>query len=331
VWTATLRLTLWVVDASVSFGSGAQCSYTFTWRTSAACALEDTSEPELPTPTACDVVDVDNAVRYDLTALARPKGSWVVVAGEYLYAINVCEPVQGISLCGTTAGACQLKPGNSTFAKNMGVPARPPELTSGTLVLHYSNGDACHNGASTRSTTILFSCDERGRVGQPAFVQETEDCEYVFAWTTAAACPEKLVSPCQLSVGAQQYDLHGLQRTAATGGKNFRVDHTDGFEAHAHEMVMNVCGKLLSADSHCREGVTVCEWEKDRPSQSRSLGTVPALTATSTGLLAVYTDGDLCETGGLVTTLVNYICDASAGIGKPKYGRPRTVCVCVYK
>ena len=43
----------------------------------------------------------------------------------------------------------------------------------------------------------------------------------------------------------------------------------------------------------------------------------------STGLFAVYADGDMCETGGRITTAVNYICDTGAGIGQPKYARAR--------
>ena len=263
---------------------------------------------------------MDKALRYDLTALSVARGSWLATSEEYLYAINVCEPVQGIAQCGTATGACQLKPLEPGFAKNLGVSATSPEISQGTLVLRYRNGDACHDGAFSRSTTIFFECDPTGALGNPHFVQETDECEYIFEWTTGAACPEKLSSPCSLTVGTDVYDLSKLQRTAATGGKNFRVDQSaEAADDHPHDIAMNVCGKLLASDSPCRDGVALCEWETGNAAATRSLGSLPTLLPTSTGVLAVYEDGDMCENGGRVTTAVNYICDASAGTGSPKY------------
>ena len=295
-----------------------QCGYTFAWRTSAACPQTDSTVPTVPTPTSCETIDVPNGLRYDLTALAKATGNWLVQAGEYLYAINVCEAVHGLSLCGDSAGACQLKPSNTSFAKVLGHAATAPELSQGSLVMRFLNGDKCH-GTYDRSTVIFFQCDPFGKMGKPTFLQETDDCEYVFEWTTAAACPEKLASPCQLEVGSTTYDLSKLHRSNSAGVTNWRVSHPLLHEDVEHEMAINVCGGLVTSDNPCREGVAVCEWNADAPAVSRSLGSVPVLVPTPNGVVATFTDGDVCESGARVTTMVNYICDTSAGQGSPVY------------
>lgn len=295
-----------------------KCGYTFEWLTSAACAVADTT-PTQPTPTTCEYIDTGRGLRYDLTALAKPRGGWMVYPGDgYKYAINVCEPVQGIAACGTTAGACQLKVNDANFGKNLGLPASAPEIFKGTLMLRYQNGDACHDGAYQRSTTIVFECDEDGGLGSPQFMQETDECEYQFVWETAAACPEKIDSPCTVSRGDKVYDLSGL---ATTSGSNWRVVYgTLDHDEISQEIAISPCGSLVNSDNPCRDGVSICQWDKANPTQTRSLGNVPTLVPTGNGVVATYSDGDGCPIeGARVVTMVNYVCDPSAEKGTPLY------------
>ena len=62
------------------------------------------------------------------------------------------------------------------------------------LSLVYNGGAKCHNGKYDRSTVINFVCpQEEDSVGEPVFIDESDDCTYFFSWHTSLVC-EHLVS-----------------------------------------------------------------------------------------------------------------------------------------
>ena len=106
--------------------------------------------------------------------------------------------------------------------KSLGVSSVTPRLLGGVVTLLYTAGPVCHAGApneSVRKTLIVFECNATAGAGTPQFVDETDDCTYVFKWATAVVCtPSKTQVPClvrDLKTG-NQYDLGVLARTSGT-------------------------------------------------------------------------------------------------------------------
>jgi hypothetical protein len=62
----------------------------------------------------------------------------------------------------------------------------------GVLYLNYSGGGKCHHGQYERNTIINFVCMEGVGDGRPVFVDETDDCTYMFSWHTELVCEEKV-------------------------------------------------------------------------------------------------------------------------------------------
>jgi len=58
--------------------------------------------------------------------------------------------------------------------------------------LTYTDGDICRHTNSTRKVIITFNCDSKKGKGNPVFLLEDDNCNYVFAWATSHACPVAL-------------------------------------------------------------------------------------------------------------------------------------------
>jgi len=217
---------------------GNQCLYIFEWDTSYACPQSNSIPPSEPKD--CMVTDPTSKLRYDLTALSLNRGflpsfpslccsvfesalplfgtgNWIVDDAEYEYLLNVCADVHDVPAC-VGHSACQTKPLDGTFVKQLGLSSGRPVIEEGVLKLKLTGGRACHGSTVQRQTTIIFSCGQTDSLGKPRFLevslylsqraviitetimimetqqQETDDCMYIFAWETSAACPENAVS-----------------------------------------------------------------------------------------------------------------------------------------
>ena len=57
------------------------------------------------------------------------------------------------------------------------------------LTLTYNNGDLCKTAQTKRTAIITFICGSSAGDGVPVFLFEDTDCNYIFEWTSAVACP----------------------------------------------------------------------------------------------------------------------------------------------
>ena len=101
-----------------------------------------------------------------------------------------------------------------------------PSLLNNNLQLFYTDGDVCYKGTANekpRTVLISFLCDALAsdETSQPVFVDETNDCTYVFQWNTPAACAPKPVDCVVRDVAnGLTYDLRPLQRYALSKADN---------------------------------------------------------------------------------------------------------------
>jgi len=286
------------------------CLYIFEWETSYACPKKaPTLQPPVE-PTDCMIVDTATKLRYDLTALSLPYSNWVVRDYEYEYLINICADVRNIPECAGHS-ACQTKPTDSTFIKQMGLSTGRPVIEDGVLKLKLTGGKSCHGGDSLRQTTIIFTCLEGESLGTPEFLEETDDCMYIFSWETSAACPESTTPTCSARDPAtKKYaDLSSLVRKE--GEKNYIAPSAMPGDSAKYEV--NICAGLIGTDHGCREGTSICQTPVGS-TVGRSLGNVGTLFAMNGDVVMRYSDGDLCP-GTLntrVTTDIYFICDENA-------------------
>jgi len=248
--------------------------YSFQWETSAACASTTTpTRPPVEPTQDCFVVDSQAKARYDLTALSRSKGNWGVMDGEYEYLLNVCASVNGIAACADHS-ACQTKPSDSGFAYPLGLSSARPVVEEGILKLKLSGGKPCHDATYQRHTTIVFTCREDGGLGIPTFLEETDDCMYIFAWETSAACPEYVASECAAQdPDTKKYvDLTSLNRKE--GQQNFVAStHVPG---DTSQYKVNLCTGLVPNDNPCHPGTSICQIQSGQ-TVGRSLGNIGML------------------------------------------------------
>ena len=145
------------------------------------------------------MTDTHSQYTFDLSPLSdlgELKVSAVSGSVNYTYGVSVC----GKSACG--GGACQYKPSDTSFSKNLGTVSNLSLAITGSdeLILTYYGGDACHNNAYNRSSVIVFSCDPHAGNGTLAFGYERSDCTYVFSWKTALVCKPAVCGCPSLSI-----------------------------------------------------------------------------------------------------------------------------------
>lgn len=109
----------------------------------------------------------------------------------------------------------------------------------GEIILTYNGGQACHDAKYTRKTSITFSCDQTGGLGQPKFVRETSDCIYQFTWVTRFACPPYRAASCTAHDPDTEktFDLSSL---AMTDNNYEEIDYTE-----KKKYIFNVCRSLV--------------------------------------------------------------------------------------
>jgi len=105
----------------------------------------------------------------------------------------VCAPIlyQGTAANKIPAGigAHQQNATNENRHYDLGRFSTELSFADGILQLTYINGDYCRTAATNRTAILTFSCVSGSGAGQPVFLYEDNDCNYVFEWETAYACP----------------------------------------------------------------------------------------------------------------------------------------------
>ena len=273
------------------------CQYTWSWRTAAACPPHDVVR--------CSVETEFGEV--DLSQLSLPDDNYPLQRddGESgVILINVCRSlVHSQANCPYQAGACWVRTeAGQVKHENLGQVQRGPLTTSddGGVYLEYKLGSICSDAASNRShiqTRINFECSDDTNT-MPELVT-SDDCNYVFRWKHAAACPIKKVEhgDCTVTnpVTGYTYDLSSLRRQKSDYNWTGVYHHLKG------SFQFNVCGPMVSGKCGGKAGV--CSANGTNFGQGNS-----DLIIEDGQLFLNYSNGDLCEAGEHKVTQINFNC-----------------------
>lgn len=274
------------------------CEYVFTWLTPFACPRHVTEGSN------CQVVDPLYKYVYDLNPLRNAKEDYNVSDGVHDYLINVCGPQ--VSSCNgeeNTSGVCQVK-GSDQYS--CGLATTSVTFHDGTLMMNFHNGTGDCKGNNTRSSKILFMCDqeESGRDG-PHFLHEDEFCTYHFFWRTRHACPPFHVVDCTVSSSdGMVYDLSELS-SPNMNEEYFSPDKSKKF-------VLNVCRSVVhSKSSRCPYNAGACLIDLKHENESINIGEVHSGPYLENGSLRLrYTRGTPCkDNSNSSETVIEFKCD----------------------
>nr|CAB3255509.1 cation-independent mannose-6-phosphate receptor [Phallusia mammillata] len=216
----------------------------FDFQTSLACQ---------PHPVDCLVTD-DFGNQFDLTPLSESIKPWTFVDDHHRsFYLSVCRPLPPVDGCtGSGFGACFVEQLDSGKFKghNLGLVQSNPEAVSnqgqGSAVsITYMGGDICKSDTKRRySTRIIFQCSQE--IGASPVLQPNGDaCEFLFTWSTPAACPVKEVKGYNCTVTDPLYhmtfDLSSLNKAT-----DYLVPAGDEWNFN-----VNICSKLKQATGEC--------------------------------------------------------------------------------
>ena len=289
-------------------------SYNVIWKTQYACHAK-----------AVPCVTSDGINKYDLSKLALAGSNWQAddnredADKDFRYFINVCRSLNPVHGCSPLASACQThKPNEHSNAKetgdfitNLGEPAAPlynKELKRLELNYTWTNGRLCHKKYQ-RKTHIRFLCDPHMGLGSPKFVEETQDCVYIFEWTSSAACPLKdTVSKefCRVTQNNYTYDLTSLMKN----------DSDYQYRSGQYDYRINVCRNLTQKcnSDHATKETAVCQTSLSGSGGHSSYPLGKANTSLVMGERSVtltYSHGLECHNHTERKTVIEFICDRS--------------------
>ena len=297
----------------VFVGETDECEYMFEWATSAVCEYQHLQGDH------CRVTDPETGSVFDFSPMA---GLLVETTGDgYTYELAVCSSPDrgGFSGCrgdGDDVGACQTDPSSRT-SFNMGTINARPFVTDAGVALEYKGGEDCHNHKFKRSTYIEFVCAVGVGAGSPEFVEELDDCSYVFRWATEYACERQTDFECVLTDSkGQEYDLSPLKLLH----DNWLVDNTA--QADEYEYILNVCHNVnpVGVAANCTGNAGACQWS-ELTHNTFNLGH-PAEPEMVNGRLQMALEGGTPCGGVPRRTVVTFECKQPTGDGHP-LGTPR--------
>jgi len=197
----------------------------------------------------------------DLRPLKKTSGDdWVAKDAKednkYIYRLNVCAPIlyagPASKPIAPNVSAHQTDIANDTKHWDLGLYNTDLTYADGIVTLRYVNGDVCRHTNDTRTAIIDFICDSSAGHGNPTFLYEDTDCNYIFEWTTKHACPTT-----KLSAGAITAIVFSCLFVAyifvVMFYKRFILGKT-GWEQIPH---YNLCKNICSAFKCCADGKTV--------------------------------------------------------------------------
>jgi insulin-like growth factor 2 receptor len=288
----------------------------------------------------CMATDYDSGATYDLSSLGRTGTNWIALDGreqnKYEYEINICRSLAHVpnNHKGCSGfGACQVSrkaDSSGGFAeKGLGVPT-PPTVNNGTLTMLMDDGVKCPDG-TPRSTKIIFTCGTR--TGSPVFLTEQGKCQYVFTWTTSAACPlgqPATSSPTDTtrSCRATDHSTGLVYDLGSLAGPVYVASNANPDESRKFEL--GICSTPVTCGSDqnavaCVDGTKVIG-TKDTTGPQYLSGVV-TLTYTSDEPCVSSVDGKPSTS----ETLIIFECDLSAGKGTPQFVHQADQCTYVFK
>ncbi|XP_023236304.1 cation-independent mannose-6-phosphate receptor-like [Centruroides sculpturatus] len=216
----------------VFVGKTVDCVYIFSMDTPAACPIKNVDGFH------CAVKIPKYEYTIDLSSLHQEIGEYRVKHKEYEYILNVCGEIKNASGKCKGAAVCQTKLSDTDFAINAGMPNSNLLYDDGVVQLIYESGKGnCHRKYN-RSTVIIFTCDSstNGAKG-PIFLEEKEDCTYVFEWPTSLVCLPYSLHQCSVDDGDFHYDLSPL----SLPDDNYMISHGQNLV-----FVINVCRSIVT-------------------------------------------------------------------------------------
>ncbi|GIY45748.1 hypothetical protein CDAR_543892 [Caerostris darwini] len=173
-------------------GPDSQCYYDFLWESSLACA--DRAETVIVEK---DGIIIDDRFGYTINISSILNSTFNVTGStgtdEYVYDINLDGSLDlpARNPC-SVAAVCQTKPGSRFFRDIGSFDTRSFILRGSELHLTFtSHTKPCGKNALKNVTTLInMQCVTAAGIGNPIFLYESGDCDYVFEWETIAVCPD---------------------------------------------------------------------------------------------------------------------------------------------
>ncbi|XP_036361842.1 cation-independent mannose-6-phosphate receptor isoform X1 [Octopus sinensis] len=305
------------VEHYISFESETKfCEYIFTWRTPAACPIKRI------TGKSCKVVDPLYKNEFDLNLLRKSTGNYHVIGGGYDFLLNVCGTLNTEKTeCNKDTGsaACQTRSSDPSFAINIGKTSDELVYEDGIIFLTYKDGKSnCHKKFN-RKTIIIFTCDPNveGTTG-PHFIEEKDDCSYLFEWPTRHVCPKITTSNCKIQDSkGNEYDFSGLRLSS-----NNYIYLSPGQDKQ--KFILNVCQTLVHRKGEtCPSSSAACRIylnETDSTKKYHNIGELGSNPLEFFGNFPrlVYKNGEPCGEGKTSSTYITFQCDLSAVDSSPK-------------
>eukprot|EP00040_Diaphanoeca_grandis_P029481 m.172769 g.172769 ORF g.172769 m.172769 type:complete len:2666 (-) comp31700_c1_seq1:1066-9063(-) len=302
-----------VTDSPVFVAETDDCTYKFSWRTSAACAVDETFVPVKPT--SCEIVSPTTGQAVDLTPLSGTSFKTESADKNFKYEMQFCGSVVGLSGECSQVGACQTD--KDGVSKSLGKTTGLSWSSSGVRE-DFSGGSRCHEGNYKRTATVDFRCDPTitsASASRLEFISEHDDCTYEFVLHTKVACSDQPIDCTydDIDTGVK-YDLSPLRKSdtnwVATG------EH----EEYWYEI--NVCRGLIpnpawteKTSDRCT-GASACQVSQ---TAAKSVGgtTFSSLKKENGNLVLRYFNGTVCSNDAQRETLIEFVCGKD--VGRPMF------------
>nr|XP_020473896.1 cation-independent mannose-6-phosphate receptor isoform X2 [Monopterus albus] len=165
------------------------CKFVIGWETRLACPVTQ-HEVEMVNGT---IQVPDTGVNFSLGALYfghhRASGDNRPNGDHYVYHIRLSGITNNsLPMC-FGANICQVKL-NGTYIRKIGFSSKTKYyIKGGNLDVMVSSESECGREKTKMvSSTIMFHCKPSAGVGNPEFMLETDECQYLFVWHTDAVC-----------------------------------------------------------------------------------------------------------------------------------------------
>ncbi|XP_054164262.1 cation-independent mannose-6-phosphate receptor-like isoform X3 [Oppia nitens] len=174
-----------------------QCIYRFEWKTFMSCPVLDQRDELIYK----DGFLEDNRLDAYINVSALMGTTFNVnefrqldnnKTDNYTYVINLSKPELSTDYQCSEAGVCQTK---GDFRRDLGSVKTLKYYLRGhelQMALQSKGGTRgkCGKNANKNVTTIFrLHCSSSAGVGEPEFMYESNDCDYVFNWETSMVCP----------------------------------------------------------------------------------------------------------------------------------------------
>lgn len=187
------------------------CEFTFEWKTHFACPiLVDYKEQKAELKDGI-IIDAKNNFTIDLRAMfnqtfvTKSKNEDGTVY-NYFFNLNVTS---GDTQNCKNAAVCQKK--LDGFSRDIGSAQTIRLFSKGNeyrMMLESTNHQKCGKNKNKNVTTLItLSCDIDAKIGSPLFEFESNNCDYVFTWSTSLICPDKFVYEHKNQSSAQTSNL----------------------------------------------------------------------------------------------------------------------------